>query len=332
MSTPIKVANIKQTDLRPKLKDPRLSIFLPKWYFSQHYSFELVGCSNAVSSAIRRTVGGELLVKAMGADYENLSTTDEFIIPEMILRRLMMIPVDQKCPIAATFELVAENTTAAPRDVKTREIRIVGGGQELKHIPFNDNITVLTLNAGKKIKITGIRIIQSYGYASEHGMFAVAVNAVSVALDQQPINMYADPDTGVEATTTGISSSMSDPRHWALSFTTNGTMDPPKIVSAACENIISRVASVVGLLDTLEKNGDESSLTIAGESDTIGNLFMKTILDLYPDIRACTYSTTTIERSCTIRIRCDEDVELIYREVSGEIIKVFKGIAKAFSV
>ncbi len=355
----ITVENLDITDLRPQLGNSALAKYLPKYYFAKQLKFDISPVSNAVANAIRRTVSMELLVKAMYAEYDDLVTTDDFIIPEMLLQRLSMIPLDQSCSLDAVFELYAENKTANVRDVKSEEFRIVRQGKDgaMKHIPFNNTITFVTLQPGKSVKISNIRVRQAYGYQAGHGMHSVAVNATSVALDQRPIDMYdilssafsnelgSEPvivsdsrDSSAaksaasksESNQPGIPSSISDPRKWRIGFITNGTMDPLQIVAAACDNLIKRVTGINDLLSLIENTGDEYVLVVRGETDTIGNLFMRTISDLFPNIRAVTYMTSSIEWTCTIRVRCDEDINDIYGKAIAVLVEQFKSIKKFF--
>lgn len=317
----VTVSNIVIKDISPKV-DPALDKYLPKTLFPKRIEFELSNVSNAVSNAIRRTVECELLVIAMFAEYADVTCDDIFIIPEMILRRLRMIPINQKTPIDAVFELEAVNLTPDVRDVKSGEITITRGN--LKKLPFNETFTLFTLNPGKSIKITNIGIHSAYGFVAGDGMHVLAVNAASVALDQTPINTY-EPNGGG-----GIPSRISNPREWKVSFNTNGSMPPKSIVVAACDSITARVQSVQDLLYSIENNGDEYVLTIHGESHTIGNLFMRTIHDMFPDIRAVTYSSSNITRTCTLRIRCDEDINTIYNTTIRHLVRLFADIKKHF--
>ncbi len=328
-TTRVQVLNIKHIDLKPKLDNPALEVFLPKHYFAQRIELDIYNVSNAVSSAIRRTLSTELLVKAMTCKYDDITTTDIFIIPEMITKRISMIPIDQRCPLDMVFELTAVNATAVIRDVKTHELHIVNRGKQLAghkpmtHIPFNDNMTLLTLHPGKSIHIANIRINQSYGYIYGDGMYTVAFNATSTALDQTPINMYEDPNVGTP-------SSRANARKWHLAFNTNGTMSTTAILAATCDNLINRVTLVSTLLENINTKNDEYILTINGETHTIGNLFMRTICDLYPDITAVTYSVGDIERVCTIHVRCTEDISEVFTSTIREIVRIFKEIGGRF--
>lgn len=319
-----KVTEVTITDISPKVKNPEIAKLLPKTLFPKRLEFQISPVSNAVSNALRRTVECELLVKALWVDLEDFETNDMFHIQEMIMERFRMIPIDQNTPLDTIFELSATNDTATVRDVKSSEIRIhytSGKGSALKKLPFNETFTLFTLNPGKTVKIKKITIHSAYGFTSGDGMHAVAVNAASIAIDQIPINHYE----GV-----GIPSSISNARVWKISFNTNGTMEPKAIVAAACDNIIARVETVHELLYSIENNGDEYLLIINGESHTIGNLFMRTIVDLFPDIRAVTYTTANVGRVCSIRIRCDEDINTVYEVAVKYLVNLFTDIKKYF--
>lgn len=327
-SSKISVSDINIIDMSPRVP-PELDKYAPKTLSSKHMEFKISGVSNAVSNAIRRTIGGELLVSCLETEYENIKTNDLFIIPEMITEILRRIPIDQKTPLDAVFGLDITNKTAQLMRVKSGNMSIVSAGKDtkehpsLKKLPFNETFTICTLDAGKTLKIENIKIQQLYGYTDNYGALCLAVNTSSIALDQQPINLYIPDDKG-------IPSRMSNPRSWKISFNTNGTMDPKELIVYACNNIIARVQAVSDLLYAIEKHDEEYVLTIDGETDTIGNLFMRTINDLYPDIRAVVYNIASVDRTCYIRIICDEDINIIYNTTIRYLVKQFTEIREYF--
>jgi DNA-directed RNA polymerase subunit L len=154
-------------------------------------------------------------------------------------------------------------------------------------------------------------------------MQVMGVHAVSLAVDQIPINPY-EPEAG------GVPSAIANAQVWNVAFDTNGILPPKKIVAAACDNIIGRVNNLRELLYNINSSGDEYILIVDGESDTIGNLIMRTTCELYPDINAVTYSTAHIGRALTIRMRCDEDINIIYNTVIAYLDKTFKTIKSYF--
>jgi len=313
------VDNIKIVDMTPNVKNAALQKYLPTVLFPQRISFEVSPVSNAVSNAIRRTVACELPVWRMSTEYANVTTNDAFIIPEMVIQRLRMIPVDQTISVGTTFDIAASNNLTYERDVKSSEMQTKGRSG----LPFNGTYTLFTLKPGKTIKITNIKLESAHGFEPGYGMHTVAVNASSVAVDQIPINTF-EKDLGG-----GIPSSMSDPRKWKVSFTTNGDMHPKAIVIAACNNIILRVQAVQDILQSMTTSTDEYNLVIPGENHTVGNLLMRTILDLYPDILAVVYTPGNLERTCTMRVRCDDDINDVYTSAIKHIVKTFSEIKNA---
>ena len=222
--------------------------------------FILFNVSNAVSNAIRRTVACELLVYCLYCEYDDIKTNDAHVIPEMLQKRFKMLPIDQSCSIDAKFELNVSNTTVDTLDVKTSDFVAKNGK---KTLPLNGTFTFLSLNPGKFIKISNIKVISGYGFREGDGMLALVSNASSISQDVEPLNAYEN---------TGVPSRMADPRVWKVSFNTNGTMPPNEIVKYACDNIIARINNITDLLYSVDTNDDQYILNIHGESDTIGNL------------------------------------------------------------
>ena len=330
------IEDVKIIDKSPKLIDESLKIHLPTRLFPERAEITIRGVSNAVSNGIRRTIACELPVLAMIFNYEALTTTDPFIIPEMIIERFKQIPILQTCPRDATFKLTATNNTTYVRNVYSSEIQIATAGSArigtygssipLKKPPFNETFILLTLKPSKSIEINNIRVNQSYGSIPGGGAHVLAVHASSVALDQEPVNMYKKINGGV----VGISSSISNPRKWRISFDTIGSMPAYDIVLFACENIIARVKSVKELLHTISMSNNTYILVILGETDTIGNLFVKTITELFPNIALAVWFPSILNKKCTIRIRCEEDINIIYNNTINHLVKIFEDIKKEF--
>ena len=76
--------------------------------------------------------------------------------------------------------------------------------------------------------------------------------------------------------------------------------------------------------------GDLYTFVVEGESDTMGNLLVKSVLGLYPDISACTYSIDSIVRKLTIRIRCNDDVTIVLNDSLKNIVNVFTQLMANF--
>lgn len=338
----IKVEDIRVTDLTPKPTGwlSKYAHLLPKTIHPKQFEFIIHPVSNAVSNALRRTICDELLVSAMSVGMTDITTDDPFIKHEMMVRRLRYIPVKQSTPLDTTFELYAVNNTSDVRSVRSGEIVIKStgpsrrsgrrhgdGAEAAPELPFNDNFELCKLQPGKSITIKNIRMEQAYGYQSDRGSHVVAVNVVSLAVDHTPLNLYEKDAAGRPI---GTSISVSDIRKWQIKFISIGTMEPLDIVAAACDTIITRLKTVEELIPTTQGKSGEYNLYIAGESHTIGNLIMREVCDQYPDIGAITYSVDDMNRSLTIRIRCDDDAKFILEDVVKKLIARFEEIKTYF--
>lgn len=316
-SMPITVSNIAIKDLTPKVDDPAIIQLLPKTLFPKQLSFELSGVNNAIANGLRRAIASEILVSALWFEYDDYECTNPFCINTMIRNRIQCMPIDQSTPLDAVFELDYQNKTDNVIDVKSGSIRAVGGGK----LPFNETFTLFTLEPGKSIKIKRITIRQDYEY--NFAGYCLGFNAVCLPLDQTPINAF-EPAAG------GISSSVANPTKYRIQFNTNGGMDTRRIVLAACDSIITRVQNVQNILYMISAEDNIYLLTIVGESDTLGNLFMRHINDLYPNIHSVTYTNDPVIRSLELKIICDEDIVSLFGSVIDHIVKQFTAIRAAF--
>jgi predicted RecB family nuclease len=58
---------------------------------------------------------------------------------------------------------------------------------------------------------------------------------------------------------------------------------------------------------------------------------MRTIDDLYPDIGAVSYTVYDIERVCFVYVRCNENIEEVFRAAIAQLVDIFKTIGKHFA-
>jgi DNA-directed RNA polymerase subunit L len=311
----LSVTDFKVEKMIPNVP-PQYKHLLPTVLTQERCTFTINGCSNAVSNAIRRTAACELKVAYLNCQYEDIETDDPFIIPEMIQKRLRMIPLLQSVNAASVFSLAVTNTSIGTMDVKSRDLNSKAGKY------FDETYTILTLGAGRFLRINNVKVAYEYGYVQDYGMCSVAFNAVSVCTDVKPINMY-EPDPNQ------VRSQISDPRVWNISFNTNGTMPARAIVKTSCEEIINRLKTVLSLLYTIVNNENKYTLIIHGDSDTIGNLLVKTIDELYPDVEAATYSVPAIERSVSIKITYGDDINTLYKNVVNHLVGIFEKISES---
>lgn len=311
------VKNIKIKNLSPNITDDKLKKMVPKTLIPKRMEFELHNINIGIANGIRRTLPSELLVKCMDFNFDKYSTNDVFMLNDFIKERIHNIPINQNVSYDSVFSLNVTNRTNKLMHVKSSEILL--DGQKNKKLPFNGEFTLAILHPHKFLKITNIFIEEDYGYNG--AWWSMACNSTCLPLDQTPIDLY---------TGEGISSSVSDPRKHKILFTSNGVLPMREIMIECCENIKERLTYVSSILDTLSFTLDEYILNVQGETDTIGNMLVKTISDLYPDITAVTYSTSPTSRDMKLKIRTNDNAEVIISDTIKFIIRIFDRIQIQF--
>jgi DNA-directed RNA polymerase subunit L len=146
------------------------------------------------------------------------------------------------------------------------------------------------------------------------------VHAVITPLHETPYN---------EFTGEGISSSLSKETGFRLSFDTNGTISPNELLHLTCSTLIERLGRVLEILDQINVSNDLYTLVIANESPTIGNLLMRGVLQLYPDITYCAFVPESIGRRITFKLRTDDDPNAIITAAVKFNIDAIENIAAA---
>lgn len=325
----LSVTDITVESLAPRVDQKKYAKWLPRTCLPERMQLTIKDTNNAVANAIRRTICGELPVRALVTTYEDVTTNDDFIIQEMLCKRLLQLPILQSTPLTAQFTLYVENRTPLVRAVYASEIELTtvrDKGATATALPFNATVQLFALNPGCWLRINKITVGAFYGYEEGRGMCCLASAVVSAPIDVDMLNKFERDEAGRPR---GTSTSVSDPRVWRLSFVTNGTMAPRAIVAAACAELITRVRAVEQHLPNALTSGDQHTLTIPGESDTIGNLLVRAICDLYPDVDFVTYSTASAARELTIKLRTTIDIETIFVNAITHLADTFAGVSKA---
>ena len=278
------------------------------------FKMHLSNVNNSEANAIRRTLACELPVHALTFEYEDMETDDPFLsIREMIQKRMRMIPLNQKAP-NGTYTLSCSNNTLLPMDVKT--VLIDKNGKQCPYV--NSNITLLTLQPGKYVKIKNIHHTTAYGYIEGSGMHTLTWQCTSIATDIEPLNIYEN---------TGKSAHESSPREWDIQFGTNGTLPGRLCVQLACQELIRRLDNVATLMSKIRSDENRYTLDIPNESDTIGNLIVQAATEMFPQLQSAVYSVPTTDRICTLRIAYDEDINTFFNAIIEREQALFRAIA-----
>jgi hypothetical protein len=91
---------------KPEYKEVRAAISTTLQ--PQRASFKLSGVNTQFANLIRSTLLTGLPVRHLFANYENLKTTDEYIIPEVILNRIRIIPILQDTQIGKNLHWTSD--------------------------------------------------------------------------------------------------------------------------------------------------------------------------------------------------------------------------------
>lgn len=350
------VANIESRIISPVI--PGLEKLQPQVLFDEAYTFELTGVNNAVANGLRRVLCNELPGLAMWFEIEHYTTNNPFSIVNMIRNRVRLVPIAQSVDPAAVFELDVTNATAEIMTVYTTDIRQIAG----RTAAIFNRMPLFTLEPGRWLAISRIIVRRDYGYNFDG--HSLASNVVSLALDQAPppefdasvsqeltnsiantveelaqhdehisIEIRPLPDAEfedtVEAAAHRVPAAQSDPRHWRISFITNGTAPGKVLVAAACDELIAKMERVIDALDTIEREAELYILTMPGLSHTTGNLIIRTIADIYPDATA-TYSVESMARTMQLRVRTDDDIADVLKRCTAVVIAQYKAIRTYF--
>jgi DNA-directed RNA polymerase alpha subunit len=326
----VKVSDIERVEEKPVGLSPEAMSKLQAMFYPIYCSFTVANIDNAIANGLRRTMLQELLVSHLTFDIgdDNFKCNDVFLLNDMIKKRFNLLPILQDISPDAVFELIVDNRTPTDITVYTTDLRIVKGA---KKIPCN-KIPLFTLATGCSVKIKNIRVEQKYAY--EYGFGGcIAYNCASVPVDIKPIEQRAIADTyheyyaniaealksgNISGLKHGLPSSVANPSVYKLSLRTNGNITPEEVVKQACEALIERLEYVSNVLPITEQG--IYKLVIKGESDTIGNIILRTGLRLYPNAEITTNADTTT-RSITITVKLETTGETSFQLFIKSIIE-----------
>jgi len=239
------------------------------------------------ANAIRRGLIEEVLVKCMNVEEKDFQTDDEFILSDMIIKNLNLIPIHQNYipDDRLEIQLFKYNDTNDIIKVRASDIKIitsskrggddhveeellpqtVGGGIQSsnkrirkttgagpKEYPLSDlipdsNITIIHLRPGKFVELRNIFIEEGY---SKHNAakFSLLDNVRYKVLDMKPYEVYTD---------TGTRSMEYNPKEFLISFRTSANITAKEVMEKLCNSFIARLSSMKDKVIEYSKNQDE---------------------------------------------------------------------------
>jgi DNA-directed RNA polymerase subunit L len=300
-----------------KIKYPQEFKHLAPQILADCCKFTLSGINSAIAGAIIRTMGGELPVSYMEA---TLETNDIYIIPNMVISRIRMIPIMQNIPIGSKYSLNFVNKTQLLEVIKSGEIKPAKNSNE---IPFNQNITLCKLNSVAEdesdtfIKMN-ITVESNYSYIPGFG--GLSHSYLCTALPEENYNPIEH---------TGIKTPVSNSDTFNFQFKTHGTINSRQLLLITFQNIIERVQRIAEFLEMKTVENNIYKYNIIDESVTIGNLFEK-LLVFAPDVNTITCSCDVDSYNITLTLSTNADPDVIITNGIKSISAVFEKLKKMF--
>lgn len=312
----MKIKNIKTKQL-PIVVDKKYQQYVPA-SVREYTEMEFHDINTAFVNGFRRILCNEIKVKCLYLDDNSpyYDCNDDFMLIDYVINRIKMIPINQQIPDIKLYLDVANNTQELML-VKTSDLKTNSNVNLSKYI--DQNITILQLQPGKHANIREITIASMYGHA--FGGAKLTTNATQVPLDQTPIDLE---------TRKGISSSVSNPRSHKLSFYTNGTMPSKNIMAEACNAYREKLTFTQSLLEDIKYRGDDAILIIPGESDTVGNLLVKTITEQTDEYNSITYNVILDSRKVVVTLNTNGDAIQIFKNAIKHCLKQIEAVKKYF--
>lgn len=308
-----KVEGVVVKEIKPKVPsyaEPYMKVNLIPKYFE--FVIKGEGVNVGIANGLHMALNSQIPVKRLEVKRENIITNDPNILEDFVIQRISVIPIKQTVREDAKLTLGFMNDESKSTEITTSQIKT-----GLTSPIFDDSISITLLEPKCFLEIKEINVIKGYG--RDFAGHNATCRSACVPVDQEPLD---------QITGKGTPSSLSDPRAHKISFHTNGSMEPKDIVKLACSELIKRLGEIYAN-SNFHKSEDIHRLVIPGEDDATGNMIMKTICDINPEISACTYSVDLVNKVLTIDIRSD-DPSGILKSAIEKATKELKKIESAF--
>lgn len=138
----------------------------------------IVGVSDSIANAIRRTLIDELRVVALDFDISNVDTNDEYIISDELRDRIRYIPIDQNIPENTVFSISQTNSSSSD-GVRVVYSNVIPG--------LPGKFRIAELKPGGYLSISEIKVVAGYGY--NHSMFSLTSDICFDNMDYMDVHV-----------------------------------------------------------------------------------------------------------------------------------------------
>jgi DNA-directed RNA polymerase subunit L len=307
-----------------------------------YVSIDIAGVPTAVGNAIRRVLAGEGRGKCLTyapRSLDRTKSTDPFMMQEdsFVLLRVRMMPL---CPQSPTttgldklrFSLQAENHASTMQTIYSGDLILTAGDPSLVRGLFNPTHELAFLQPGKTLHIHDIFIEEGY---SRDPAYSIAVRTALRPLDLEELpREMTHTEGGAAAEQSGyvLSSLVATPRRHRVSYIVPAAPTDPRValsvVLEACTILLERLRYVKGVMESAlarttsagihgptsqhganahysvssNSSSTEGTLSVKGETDTLGNMLCRAIYELMPDIGNVHYTAIPHENTMTLTV------------------------------
>ena len=272
----MKIKNFTIKEIKPHndIKKYIDSLFIPTMH---NVDFDLL-TNSSIANAIRRVLVEELPTYCLDIDRNQISTNDEFIIDDYLIKNINLLPIYQTEKFN-DVEVTVHNDTNEVIDVKASILSKVIDTKLIK------NITIAHLRPTKTLKLKKFRVVQGVNY-EDAAKFTLLGN-IMYYVDDEHYNQF----TGKDLPRTLVK----DYKKFHISYTTNGNIEPKKVLKLTHNILINKLEKMYNFINTYMKTKDTNYYVdgfevdasndvviykFIGEYITISSMIARTVYDL----------------------------------------------------
>lgn len=250
--------------------------------------FQLLNSNEAFANAIRIVFNDELLIKYLDLSVFDIHTDDKYLLPDNIVERIALIPLNQNIDSNITYKINITNNTNDIIKIYTKDIISTSKSNTLH---FNPNILLCTLRPNKHLYINNIKINSDYGF--NNNIFSLG------SFKYQIIN--------TDFKQLSLNTNSSD---FQLELITNANIQLSQLVTKIYDNLYFRLKKIQSDVNSYQLENHSSDISkiltdifiiknshtldlyeihIVNEYNNIGNLLTKYIFDIDNNIELINY-------------------------------------------
>ena len=310
--------NYKNTKFEKLFKDN--NNLIPDFEHST-LTFNIYNTKSSFVNALRRCIIDEVSVKSLYFDLTDISTDDNFVLSDLIQKRIETIKILQSINTDITFNLNVYNNTTKIMSITTDLIQNVNTKDNT--IYFNKNIKICDLKPNKFININNIHIKQEYGY--NNSIYSIGKASYKV------INTNMDK----------VQTLSTDASEFTFYIYSNGNIQTKDILFITIDTLKKRLENINNLITNYnnDKINDEliinqtNNLTlykIKNEYHTLGNLLKDYMFDLDISTKLLNYNNDHPSKNeITIKTDNPDSDKLIINAINN-ILEDLKNLYNVF--